>query len=448
MSFQRIGPWLLWPIERPTPYGRRFGVAGDAAVRVIDHLPAWQVDDPDFVAMVQGAIRESAGFGPRWLKPLALHRLHGEGLLECEAPRGWGWMSALRRRVDFPMEWAAHFALSLGDALRTGAFWPTHLERAWLLHDGTAAIEVLVAGVEVRGVTRTAGVLRGGVHWLTPEELRGEPRTELGWVHTVAVAFAGAVFGGSPFDRDTDIGTVDAILSGDWRGPRSTRPLPEVVERFFERAFARPTPGFLKLESALEALRPLAKPPPLGELERWLMRDATRSFHFQQLAQTELEAHRHAWAAEALVLERPEADAHWAVLADALQAKGSVRGEWLALARHGAADARARLEQEHPWLVPPVAVEWVGPRAERLLLADPLGTPPVGIGSVSNVLRHASLRTLRKLDLSRLTWWLSVDPRLEALLEELPRTLEDVKLPGAPPALRAVLRAALPRLVG
>lgn len=428
-----FGPWVLSPaLRRTTVSTVHTGLDRSAPgpVRLVHRIEADHHDLGELLGAVLDAARGREGEG--WLAVRGHHRHDGALLLSMEYRGGWPF-DDLQERTTFPPGAAAWLALTLAHTLRderarAGAPRDVNLASSVIGPDGVLMLEAVDLEELERSLPRARTQLRPGLEWMSPEELRGERRSAATDAHRIALVLHTALTGKNPFRDATDLETVRRIISGEWdQAPRADPPLRRLLVGLLEQGRR---PGAPELTSLTARLQALARPPTPPELRAFFVGEPAEAMV------DELERHRAVFAAEALVLAAPGDAARWAVLADALQDRGSPRGEWLAL-RQRSADAR-RLEElsdAHPWLEPHFPVHgqlrWLGARAQLAV-----STPPD--------LSHLALRTLRSLEL-RVPW--SGETVAEDLGPTLPPCLERLVLRATPsPAAAAALERQCPGL--
>jgi len=428
-----FGPWALSPAFRRTTVSTvHTGLdrAGPGPVRLVHRIEG---DHHELGDLLDAALEGAKGRqGEGWLAVAGHHRHDGALLLALEYRGGWP-IDDLQGRTTFPTGAAAWLALTLARTLRDerarhGAPRDVNLGSSVVGSDGVLMLEAVDLEEIERNLPRARTHLRPGLEWLSPEELRGDRRTAATDAHRIALVLHTALTGENPFRDDTDLETVRRIISGEWDHARRPEPaLQRVLEGLLQQGRRSGAPELAALVTRLEGL---ARPPTPPELKAFFVGEPAEAMV------DELERHRAVFPAERLVLAAPQDAGRWAVLADALQERGSPRGEWMALRSQGRDVPRLEeLLATHGWLEPQFPLlgqlRWSGPRAQLKVSAPP-------------DLSHLALRTLQSLEL-RVPW--SAETVAEDLGPALPPCLERLVLRTSPtPAAIAALKQQCPGL--
>ncbi len=451
---ERPGHWRLCPLREWGPLGeKRLGSDGRELAEfhlLVEVSPA-----------VGEWIAVSRQAPPGWLRLWGPTRLEGREALAAEAAPGIDARKLCDRLRAAGRSLPTYVAVDIARAVAAAYF-----EQRGALYLTPDRLRLTWSG-EVR---LSLDLLAGGGwgefprNWrpeqlatLPPEIIRGLPGDARTAVYSAAVLLLMLLSKGAPYRAESFVGLLERVVEGRRDTPEELwEQLPSGLGAVLERALAveldRRFDHPLQLR---ERLKPFAGRE--GETQTWLARNLPRlapwDFSRHQLALDLLHGRDPEPlppGLEARLLDGPDDDDAWAVLADHLLAAGQPRGELAevqrrleratgiereVLLRHERVlfDSDARLE-------PPQPLRCTYRRGYVRLLE--VG-PDADAGALEEAMVHPSLRFLHTLRVTRLRL---AEPALAALAAAKHRAVRRLELPVGLLVDEPALRAALPRL--
>lgn len=187
----------------------------------------------------------------------------GAPVLVMEFLAGPSLAAVIKQEGRLPYNRVAELGAAMLDALRTA-------HAAGVVHRDLKPDNVLLAGrrtvitdfgiANMAGATRmtASGTLLGTPGYMAPEQIEGQPATELWDLWSLGVTLYNAVEGVAPFDGPTLTAVFAAILTKDPRPPQHAGPLAEVLAGLLVKdPAARAT-----AEQTADALEAISRPAP------------------------------------------------------------------------------------------------------------------------------------------------------------------------------------------
>ncbi len=271
----RLGPY---EIVRPLGAGgmgevyraRDPRIGREVAVKV---LPSTVASDPGRLARFEHEARAAGGLNhPNLLVVFDLGTHEGSPYLVTELLEGETLRERLQRDTVPPrktIEWTIQIAQAAAAAHEAGVVhrdikpenvFLTRDERVKLLDFGLAKLVEGEAGAAGDEATRTrqtdAGTVLGTPGYMAPEQVRAEPVDERTDVFALGIVVAEMLTGSHPFQQDTRVETMTAILQKDVVLPDSIAPgLARIVDRMLAK---RPGSRFQSMKDVAFAMQLLS----------------------------------------------------------------------------------------------------------------------------------------------------------------------------------------------
>lgn len=223
--------------------------------------------DKDFVARFQQEAQAVARLShPNVVSIYDVGQEEGLHYLIMEYVEGHSLKDVIAQRAPLPVLEAIDIALQICDALE-------HAHENGVIHRDIKPHNILITkhgrvkvtdfGIAqaVNESTMTySGTLIGSVHYLAPEQARGEPTGITADIYSLGVVLYEMVTGQLPFNGETPLAVALKHLQEDPRTPRELNPqVPPALERMILRALAkdpaRRYPDVASLRADLRALR-------------------------------------------------------------------------------------------------------------------------------------------------------------------------------------------------